>query len=1099
MPTTNHTITVTIDGVDRSSLLLADSLYVRSSVGNNTDVCEFALRDSAGSYEPLDWDEVTISINGTDIFGGYIIQRDVDSIGGGSAKRAVWQVQCKDWSILLDTKIVNEQYVESDDSAILADLFSTYLTSEGFDTSTSVSTVRADIDINFEQITLREALNDLAARAGANWHIAPNKDVYWYEPTAPAAAAFNIDTASPDDVTSFNALEGSIKRVIDSTQILNRIRIIGAEAASTVLQTDTFAANGTDSVFGPLTKKPNSLWHVSYVVEDGGSGTTVNAYASQIGIAPGDSLLTDGGTFTIIANLENRTLKITDTNDLVPKSGTNVTVKYYYTTPIEVTRNDTESQNRFGRIFETLIYDENLTTTAEAEAYGDRLLDEYAYGRETVRFDVTEHGLLPGRLISLNAPAMAVYSTYFEPNILLDNNDKLLREDSDELFLESSTEAFNYLIQEVQVRGVVTGNNTFMVVASVSAGKIINTLIESLAQIPGFSAGSGRAPARSTPGRLSNISTDLGEIVAGRAMFTDGGTARFDWGTPNSATGAVIGLEDVSGNPYGAFYIYNGGTVKAKLGRMTDMPDIGTITPTGWGLYTTNGYFSGQVVASTIDGGTITGGLVTGGTVTGGQITGGTISGAQINAGTITGNLFTGGTVNVNAGTIGGWTLQNNHLWSNGGTISTGSVVNSSNPGVYLGTAGLFGFGTIGMTFGLWTDPARAPFLSSGTINNVVYEVYESAIVRTNADVFADGGIQMDNSGIFGVSPIAGAGAMLLENGDDLLLEDGRGIELYGLKFALDSVTGRLYAEEAYIQGDIFARSGSFTGTVSASQISGGTVTGAVFSGGSYTQGTISAGTISGAQISGGTITGSTITANTISGGTVTGARISGGTVTGGFVSGGTVSGGFITGGTVSGGFISGGTVSSGIVSGGTVTGSRISGGTVTGSLVSGGTVTGASISAAGGTVTLNNSGLQFSDGIEDVINPARAQWVRSGTVLSSLGAYYVTPPFNNIVLETRVGVSGSHDGEYRTRVVGSAGTSQMYQFESGWDYYIGGTAQFGIDSSQVVTKRVRPILTNAYDLGESTFAYRYLYLSDGTDEWRIQIDTSGNLVTTKV
>src|SRR5690606_20414109 len=101
----------------------------------------------------------------------------------------------------------------------------------------------------------------------------------------------------------------------------------------------------------------------------------------------------------------------------------------------------------------------------------------------------------------------------------------------------------------------------------------------------------------------------------------------------------------------------------------------------------------------------------------------------------------------------------------------------------------LFGFGTLGMTFGLWTDPAKKPWFSSGTINNAVYEVYESGVIRTGSAVFTDGGVQMDNSGIFGVSPITGTGSLLLENGDKLLLEDEvRGIELYGLKFTLDSV-----------------------------------------------------------------------------------------------------------------------------------------------------------------------------------------------------------------------------------------------------------------------------------------------------------------------
>lgn len=1130
-PVTNHTITVTINGVDRSNLLLADSLYVRSSIANGTDVAEFILRDVSGNYTPADWDEVTIAVNGTTVFGGYIIQRDGDTLGAGNAKRAIWNIQCKDWSILLDRVIVNKQYKLTDDTAILSDLFDTYLSGEGFDTSTDVDNVRDDIDINLEEITLREALNDLAARANANWHIAPNKSLYWYAPASPESAAFNINTDSPNNSTTFNVLEQTLRKSVDASQIINRVRVIGAEARSTVTQNDSFAANGTDSVFGPLTKKPHSMWLVQYTIHSGGSDTSVSAYSSQIGIAPDDTLLVDGGNHTVIANLENRTIKITDVNGLIPKAGTNVNVRYFYTTPVETVRNDAASQSAFGRVFEQSIYNENLSSVAEAEAYADRILEEYAFGRETVRFDIARHGLLPGRVINIVSNVLGISG--------------------------------NYLIQEVQFRGVAVKEDQFMVVASVQCGKAINTLIEALR--PGFSAGAGRIPARSTPGRISQIATDLGDIVAGRAMFTDGGTARFEWGEPHGATGIVIGLEDIEGNAYGANYIYEGGTVRAKMGRLTGLPSIGTISPQGWGIYTTNGYFSGRVVASDIVGGTVTagtwnGGTISNGTITAAQIVGGTVTGislvgqeiegAQITGGTITsvllqssdivggtitGGLFTGGTVTTNAGTIGGFTIANNHLWSHGGTISTGSVVNSSNPGVYMGTAGLFGFGTLGMTFGLWTDPAKEPWFSSGTINNVVYEVYESGIIRTGSAVFTDGGVQMDNSGIFGVSPITGTGSLLLENGDRLLLEDGvRGIELYGLKFTLDAVTGRLYAEEAHIHGDIFARSGFFSGTVSASQVSGGTVTGAYISGGTITGVTVTGQTITGNDVVGGTITGVALSGNQITGGNITASTMTGGTITGGVFDGGNVNNGTISAATILGGTFSGGTMSGGTVSaarfnagtvsgaqisgaqisGGTVTGGVLSGGTVTGSFISGGTVSGALITggivnAAGGTITLDSNGLRFSDAGGTVTNPSFTQWVKGGTVLASVASSHSPDALADVIYIERVGVQNSLGGKSFTYAAGTAPNLYSYveQHPRGLGVNIGGTTYFRILNDPVVsgvtaveTRHLLPLSNATFNLGNTTQTWAALFLSSPNgSRWRVSVDNSGNLVTTAV
>ncbi len=1137
-PVTNHTITVTIDGVNRTGFLLADTLFLRSSIGNGSDVAEFELRDPAGSYAPADWDEVKVYVNGTAVFGGYIVQRAADSIGAGAAKRATWQVTCKDWSVLLDQALVNYRYMEVNDNGVVYHLFDNFLNGDGFNASLHVANVRDDIDINFEEISMREALNELAGRCGANWHIDPEKYVWWYAPDDPPAAPFAI-SQTPNNTTTFAPLEGSLGRSVDASQITNRVRVIGSESASTTLQTDSWTANGTDAVFGPLTKKPHSMWLVQYTVHTGGQDVNVSAYASQIGLEPDDSLLVDGGEETVLVNLDNRTVKITDVGGLLPKAGTQVTVKYYYSTPIEVVVDDAASQTAFGRVFEASVYDEGLTSPAEATEYGEQLLARYAFGRETIHFDITRYGLMPGQAITVTSSTMGLSG--------------------------------DYLIQELSLTTVAVGQDAFMVVCRVQAGALVQTLIETLQG--SYSAGAGRLPARRTPGRLSNVSTDLGDVVAGRAIFTDGGTARFEWGEPNGATGVVVGLEDIEGNAYGAQYIYDGGTVKAKLGRLTGLPDVAGVTPTGWGLYTTNGYFSGQIVASEVVGGTITaatlnggnindgtiaaaqinGGTVTGmyidgGTISGISIVGQTIEGAQIVGGTITSVLLdssyiTNGTIDSMAGSIGGFTIQNNLLWSNGGTIATGSVVNSSNPGAYLTADGLFGYGTAGMTFGLWSDPAKKPWFSSGTINNVVYEVYESGVIRTGPNVFADGGVQIDNSGVFGVNPITGAASLLLENGDRLLLEDGiNGVELYGIRFALDSTTGKLFADDAYITGEIHARTGKFTGTVDSAYIVGGTITGSkligaeiigqIISGSDLVGGTITGipiadagitnvslgtslilgGTMTAAQVVGGTVTGGvftggtvsqgTISAALISGGTVSGALISGGTFSGGTTSGGTISAARINGGTVSGALISGGTFSGGTTSGGTISAARVNGGTVSGGIVSGGSINSAEYTNSTTGLSIGTSGISFANAA-----PGAGREIRwyDGTII--VGRISATYSGGATSYAEHIGLNNNHTGNNKVTYVydGTFYNSYVQLTPYSWTFKaIADDSTYPtvtIGTAAVTTFcNVRPAdSTYNNTLGDSTHGWRYLYLYDGTDEWRISINTGGTLIATKV
>jgi hypothetical protein len=127
MTTINHTITVSINGTNRSSLLLKDSLYIRTSVGNKGDTANFNLRDATGSVIPLDWDEVAVAVNGTNVFGGYITSRQASGMGSGSTKTAVWAVECRDWAAILDTVVVDKGYTDEADTAIIDDLFTTYL------------------------------------------------------------------------------------------------------------------------------------------------------------------------------------------------------------------------------------------------------------------------------------------------------------------------------------------------------------------------------------------------------------------------------------------------------------------------------------------------------------------------------------------------------------------------------------------------------------------------------------------------------------------------------------------------------------------------------------------------------------------------------------------------------------------------------------------------------------------------------------------------------------------------------------------------------------------------------------------------------------
>ncbi len=984
-PVINHTITVTIAGTDRTANLRKDSLFVRSNIGNTTDVAEFTIIDN-GTFTILDWSEVTIAVNGTIIFGGYITASSGTASGDGPNKTTFWSVECRDWSALFDLTPVFANYIDRSDSDIVTSLFSTWLASETFDAVSQVSTQYDDVDIAFDNTTFREALNQLADVTRSQWYMAPDKTFYWYEELDPAAAAFNIDTVAPDDSTTFDVLANSLKATTDSMEIVNRITVIGGWATSGTKQTDTFTADAAETKYGPLTQPPSSMWSITFTDSD---DVEYTAYASDIGVYPSQVTDDEGNTvydselaYIVTANLDTQYIDF-DLDSISPatlKDGSTITVQYYYKEAITVVRDHTGSQGQYARIFHRFVFDEGLSDLRSATRYADRVLDEFSQGRITVRFDITRHGLLPGRLITINTPAFNISPVL---GGLFWTSDRggyfLLENGSDRLALENVDSTRSFLIQEVAIQTVVTGQNTFMVVASITAGRWIKSLTDSARKASTAQYKAGLRTGNRSTGSLSQITGNLGEVISGKALFTDGGTAQFSWEDYGGHTGAVVGLEDVGQPaPYGAAYILQDGTPRAKMGKMgPELTAVGTVVPDGWGIWTDNGYFSGVVSA--------------------------------------------------NAGQIGGWTLAANAIYANGGTISTGvPPLNSSNPGVYMSSAGIYGYGTIGLTFSLPADPSQRPIFSSGTILETVYEVTNASVIRTGT-LFPK--VQIDNTGIFAWD----SGTVL--------------------KFSVGASTGIMTAVD-----------GVFSGSVTASQISGGTVSGAVFTGGTVTQGTISA-----ATISGGTITGGYITSGTVISSQITGGNINGALITGGVVSGGTVTGAVFTGGTVT---------------QGTISAATISGGTVTGALVTGGTV-----SSFGGSVSISDTlgvNIICTSSFSSENDQRWIRWrnITSGAVAAGVGAASSTS-LNQAYFHA--GTPGTINGEIYLRSYGTAtgGASGDYGevglkndrlyftiVDNGVD-----TAPLAINKTGItVGKNVVPQFNVTYTLGTAASAFSNTY-----------------------
>lgn len=991
----NHTVVVTIDGVNFSGQILDSSVYVRQQVGNEGSVASFDVWDNTGQWKAGGWDTVTIVIDGATVFGGFVTGVEVSAVDTVTGTR--YSVECKDWSILLDTVTVNKAYgpydngstmVDYTDKAIVANLFSTYLSGEGFDATTNVNVQKTAMEIGFENVSLRAALNALAVRAGADWFIDGSKNLWWFNPTNPGNAAFSISSDSPNYSTSYPPLRGSVRRSVDTLNVANRIVVLGGYLDTRTYENFTYRAG--KSVYSVANKPIKSVVQVRANTTGVGPMPATSS-DNRLGFAPKDKLIANGGEAWYLVDLQAGTVSIDATITNYCTAGDLITIDYVYLTQITASATDAASIATYGRTISRTFYNEELSSTTAAEEFAAQLLAENAYGRETISLEVAEYGLLAGKLLTVDVAEVDVGGS--ERLLLEQSGDRILTANSSNLITDESEVSRTFLIQQVEYRPTVTAAGTFLMICSVTAGYYRSTLIEALTrlgQAAGLGSSSGLPSAVRYPGTLGAIAKDLGEVVAGRVVLTDGGTAPFKWDDYRRHTGVITGLDDSGTVPYGSFLLMEGGTVRAKIGRMNGLSGPGTHTPTGWGIWTSQGYFSGTVAASYISGGTII----------------------------------------ATAGSIGGWTVESNKLYTAGGTIQVGSapsqVVNSANPGVRLDASGLYGYGTIGNTFALYTD-GRPPYISSGTITGVVYEVTTAAVLRTGT---VNPRVQIDNSGIFAYNA---AGA---------------------LKFQVDAATGLLTASD-----------GVFSGSVTASTITGGTVTGALVSGGTVSAagGTVTL-TNSGIRIDKASGTASADAANIV--------------------------------------WSTGGTVLSRMFS---FPATSVADNELWISAENSSGRYGRALIKAG------NTEISLSSRYNQIIFSANGA---SGAVIS----YSKILPSYTDTLD--LGESGSR---WRSAEIGTVNSvtenidtanitwaGKQFKPNANLSYDLGdaayrwkrlyaGTVIAGTIDANYAAGEWIPVTTNSYSLGDTTHAWQHLFLHDGTDEWRISINTSGVLTTTKV
>lgn len=223
---------------NRTSSVQWESLVVRQALTKEADSCSFSvLKYGSLTYRPDPEDEIIVKEDGVKIFAGFVVRVQENLLDGPIME---YVADCRDYSHLLDRKLVNKSYEDSTVQEIIDDIVANFSAS-GITTTNVDGTDVIDF-IAFNNIDPTKALQKLADIFNYDWYIDYDKDIHFFSKEANAAPFALTDTGRKH-------LPNSLTIVRDSTQIKNSILVEGGNQLSDTEFTDKWVGNGQQRQF----------------------------------------------------------------------------------------------------------------------------------------------------------------------------------------------------------------------------------------------------------------------------------------------------------------------------------------------------------------------------------------------------------------------------------------------------------------------------------------------------------------------------------------------------------------------------------------------------------------------------------------------------------------------------------------------------------------------------------------------------------------------------------------------------------------------------------------------------------------------------------
>lgn len=383
-----------VDGVDRIGDYEGATLQIESALSYAVDTCRFAVH---GDRVPWGTEVIVEDDDHGRLFGGICMAPDLKGETPGREVQT-WQIDCDDYTALLDQRLVTEVYENRKAHLIFLDLAAKYALGFG------VSGVAADSPV-IEYLPLldkplTEAFKMLCEYVGFQWFPDYHRQLHFYSLTDATPGPMQL--REDNGVGDFDKL----KYTVDIRGMKNRVIVRGGNMLSE-FYTYTIKADGVARQW-VLPHQPHE--------------TSVRVNDIPVSLAVEN--LDEEGSAAYLMNYQQGYIRASEQTPTLP-SGAVISFMYRFEVPVIVQVDDLEAQAAVAQVMggdgvlETTLTDTALVTVEAARAAGLALLRKIGNPRTYLEFDTYTMGWGPGQVVTVDLPSRGITGDFLVQGITI--------------------------------------------------------------------------------------------------------------------------------------------------------------------------------------------------------------------------------------------------------------------------------------------------------------------------------------------------------------------------------------------------------------------------------------------------------------------------------------------------------------------------------------------------------------------------------------------------------------------------------------------------------------------------------------------------------